>query len=197
MDAFRMIQHRCRGSHGMNTSQCLALNNRMLLYFIRVSPLNDIITTREWEETQSASVLFSLTSAVFHVSAWLWHNWAVIQHECTLKNKVTFRINWMAKMSACFSQFHDFPNYNLPSAWNSWSILFQVLFTFTQIPRVLYPSLCKHLSNMSNTIYNLYAWLPSVWFAVNLSIKAVVKGNYRPSFSLTAAEENVTAWKSL
>lgn len=131
------------GSHSMTTSPCLALNNRMLLYFIRVSPLNGIITTREWEETQSASVLFSPTRAVFHVSVWLWHNWAVIQHECTLKNKVTFRINWTAKMSACFSQFHDFPNYNLPSAWNSWSILFKVLFTVTQIPRVLYPSLLQ------------------------------------------------------
>lgn len=27
----------------------------------------------------------------------------------------------------------------------------------------LYPLLfCKHLSNMSNTVYNLYAWSPSV-----------------------------------
>lgn len=73
----------------------------------------------------------------------------------------------MTKMSACFCSFATFHNNYI---W--WKFLKHFIPRHCFLSRGLHPLLfCKHLSN--NT-YNLYAWSPSVQFAVNLSIKAVL-----------------------
>lgn len=82
----------------------------------------------------------------------------------------------MTKMPACFCSFMTFITiiFHLLEILEAFYSRYCLL---SQRSQGLYPLLfCKHLSNMSNTVYNLYAWSPSVWFAVKLSIKALLWG---------------------
>lgn len=132
-----------------------SLNKRTLPQFIGAGVVNGTITGGGRAETQSATALLGLKSAVFHVSAGIWPKRATSHHHPPVKKQGDVKNkHHQTQISACFLVVWG---HYLPSVWNSWCILFQGMFACTRIPGALLHTLlfCKHLSNISYrfTIY--------------------------------------------
>lgn len=99
---------------------------------------NSVTATGRWTETM---LQFSLTYIKSPLKSahciTLWRIWSLMHHEWA---KWHFKEALHDQSVSLFLLFHNFHNDGLTSGGNSWSIL---LFSFTQIPKALSPSLFK------------------------------------------------------